>query len=98
MTTVSHKRFGAFGKSLTNHIQHWRNDQLIRTQVNVSIDNINRNPLLPERTVMFVDGIFILHAEISRPLCIIQRPAVLLVEDNRHFRIRPAAHDARQLA
>ena len=47
---------------------------------------------------MFVDGIFILHAEITRPLGIIQRPAILLIEDNRHFRIRPAAHDAWQLA
>lgn len=27
----------------------------------------------------------------SRPLSIIQRPAILLIEDNRHFRIRPAA-------
>ena len=98
MAAVGHKRFRAFGKAVANHIQHRGNNQPISAQVNVSINNIYRNPLFPERTIVLVDGIFILHPEITRPLSIIQRPAVLLVKDNRHLRIRPAAHHARQLA
>ena len=47
---------------------------------------------------MLVDRLLIFHPKIARPLGVSQRPAVLLVEDNRYFRLGATAPHLRQLA
>ena len=98
MSPAGDKRFGARGKAVANHIQHRGNDQLVGAQIAIGIDDIDRNALLPEWPVVFINGIFILHPEITRALRIIQRPAVLLVKNNRHFGVGTTANHARQAA
>ena len=94
MAAIRYKGFGTLGKAFAHHIQHRCNHQLIGAQITVSINDIDRNPLLPERTVVLIHRLLILHALVARPLRIIHRPAALLVKDNGDLRISATADNA----
>ena len=96
MPAIGHKGFCPPGKPFAYHVKHGGHHQRVLAQIAVSVNDIHRDAFFPERTIVFVDGFFVLHSHIARTFGIVQRPAVLLVEDDRHPGLGTAADHPRQ--
>ena len=79
------------GNAAAQQVKHGGDDQLVAGKAALHVDDIGRDPQLPQRAIVLHTGLQIVLAAVARPGRPIDRPAVFGVEDERRLRLHAGA-------
>ena len=92
------KRAQLGGEVLAQHVEHRRDDELIARQIGLPVHQIDRHAVFGKATIMAQQLLLIAHPGVARALRVLQRPAVLPVEDEGRLLLLLRPGDAGEVA